>query len=161
MRNLACRIIASPIGLYLLFVQVIADGRASPAEKQRPVEARHNLTRQLLLYQPISSSLNADPRSPRPGFGHATAMQNIVPHNEASFSPAGSPAVILRSLLQPKNVRHQYPRSVDQADNVIVRHAGASRSVSSQASHGGTSLISATRACSRNVAGRYADHRCR
>ena len=50
-------------------------------------------------------------------------MQNNVPHNGASFSAAGSPAVILRSLLQPENIRHQYTRAVDQINNMVMCHA--------------------------------------
>ena len=49
-------------------------------------------------------------------------MQNIVPHNGISLSVAGGQAVILRSLLQPENVRHQYTRAVDQINDVVMCH---------------------------------------
>lgn len=50
-------------------------------------------------------------------------MQNNVPHNGVSLSVAGGPAVILRSLLQPENIRYQYTRTVDQIDDMVMCHA--------------------------------------
>jgi hypothetical protein len=50
-------------------------------------------------------------------------MQNNVPHNGAFLSVAEGPTVILRSLLQPENVRHQYARAVNQTNDMVMCHA--------------------------------------